>query len=78
MSIVHRQRPTALAPAQWRDGRLSALAIAVSNAGGLGSLPCAMLTPESIGNELARAAEFKVPEVILFRLSLEGTLRRRA
>ncbi len=30
----------------------SALAIAVSNAGGLGSLPCAMLTPESIGSEL--------------------------
>ncbi len=33
--------------------QLSALAIAVSNAGGLGSLPCAMLTPESIGKELA-------------------------
>ena len=30
----------------------SALAIAVSNAGGLGSLPCAMLTPEAIRNEL--------------------------
>ena len=31
----------------------SALAIAVSNAGGLGSLPCAMLTPEAIRKELA-------------------------
>lgn len=30
----------------------SALAIAVSNAGGLGSLPCAMLTPESMRKEL--------------------------
>jgi nitronate monooxygenase len=30
----------------------SALAIAVSNAGGLGSLPCAMLGPEAMGNEL--------------------------
>ena len=31
---------------------LSALAIAVSNAGGLGSLPCAMLTPEAMRKEL--------------------------
>ncbi|MBK8321486.1 MAG: nitronate monooxygenase [Betaproteobacteria bacterium] len=30
----------------------SALAIAVSNAGGLGSLPCAMLSPEAIAREL--------------------------
>jgi len=33
--------------------QLSALAAAVSNAGGLGSLPCAMLTPEGIRKELA-------------------------
>ena len=32
----------------------SALAIAVSNAGGLGSLPCAMLTPESVREEVHR------------------------
>ena len=32
----------------------SALAIAVSNAGGLGSLPCAMLTPENVRAEAAR------------------------
>jgi len=32
--------------------QLSALAIAVSNAGGLGSLPCAMLTPEAMRKEL--------------------------
>jgi nitronate monooxygenase len=31
----------------------SALAVAVSNAGGLGSLPCAMLAPDAIGKELA-------------------------
>lgn len=31
----------------------SALAIAVSNAGGLGSLPCAMLGPEALAQELA-------------------------
>jgi nitronate monooxygenase len=31
----------------------SALAVAVSNAGGLGSLPCAMLTPEALHAELA-------------------------
>ena len=31
----------------------SALAIAVSNAGGLGSIPCAMLTPDALRRELA-------------------------
>jgi nitronate monooxygenase len=31
----------------------SALAIAVANAGGLGSLPCAMLGPDAIRQELA-------------------------
>lgn len=31
----------------------NALAVAVSNAGGLGSLPCAMLSPEAMRNELA-------------------------
>src|SRR6185369_348612 len=33
--------------------QVSALAIAVSNAGGLGSLPCAMLGPEALRKELA-------------------------
>lgn len=33
--------------------QLSALAVAVSNAGGLGSLPCAMLAPDAIRKELA-------------------------
>jgi nitronate monooxygenase len=33
--------------------QLGALAVAVSNAGGLGSLPCAMLTVEAMRNELA-------------------------
>src|SRR6185295_14325614 len=32
------------------------LAIAVSNAGGLGSLPCAMLSPETMRRELAAIA----------------------
>lgn len=32
----------------------SALAIAVSNAGGLGSLPCAMLTPDAVRAEVAQ------------------------
>ncbi len=32
----------------------SALAIAVSNAGGLGSLPCAMLAPDAMRDELAK------------------------
>jgi nitronate monooxygenase len=32
----------------------SALAIAVSNAGGLGSLPCAMLSPDALRRELGR------------------------
>ncbi len=31
----------------------SALTVAVSNAGGLGSLPCAMLGPDAMRNELA-------------------------
>jgi len=34
----------------------SALAIAVSNAGGLGSLPCALLSPEGMRDELAAIA----------------------
>ena len=34
----------------------SAMTIAVSNAGGLGSLPCAMLTPESMRTEIAAIA----------------------
>src|ERR1044071_4920213 len=32
----------------------SALAIAVANAGGLGSLPCAMLAPDGMRDELTR------------------------
>jgi len=36
--------------------QLHALALAVSNAGGLGSLPCAMLDPAALGRELAALA----------------------
>jgi len=42
--------PVIQAPMAGSQG--SALAIAVSNAGGLGSLPCAMLGPDQIRNEL--------------------------
>ena len=45
------QLPIIQAPMAGAQG--SALAIAVSNAGGLGSLPCAMLAPDAIRNELA-------------------------
>ena len=34
----------------------SALAVAVSNAGGLGSLPCAMLTPDAMRAEMTAIA----------------------
>jgi nitronate monooxygenase len=46
----------------------SALAIAVSNAGGLGSLPCAMLAPDAMRRELAaiRAATDKPYNVNFF------------
>ena len=45
------ERPIIQAP--MAGSQVSALAIAVSNAGGLGSLPCAMLSPEGMRNELA-------------------------
>lgn len=45
----------------------SALAIAVSNAGGLGSLPCAMLTPEAMQAELsALSAQTRRPYNVNF------------
>lgn len=44
------QQPLIQAPMAGVQG--SALAIAVSNAGGLGSLPCAMLSPEQITSEI--------------------------
>jgi nitronate monooxygenase len=43
--------PVIQAPMAGSQG--SALAIAVSNAGGLGSLPCALLTPDAIRGELS-------------------------
>jgi nitronate monooxygenase len=45
----------------------SALAIAVSNAGGLGSLPCAMLTPDALRAELAAiTAQTRLPYNVNF------------
>ena len=46
------ERPLIQAP--MAGVQLSALAVAVSNAGALGSLPCAMLTPEAIRDELVK------------------------
>ena len=37
--------------------QVSALAVAVSNAGGLGSLPCAMLGVDAMRSELAALAQ---------------------
>src|SRR6187399_655454 len=50
-AVVKIQLPIIQAPmAGVQD---SALAVAVCNAGGLGSLPCAMLTPEAVRREIA-------------------------
>jgi len=54
MSLQHllgTELPLIQAPMAGVQG--SALAVAVSNAGGLGSLPCAMLSPEAMRQELA-------------------------
>jgi nitronate monooxygenase len=54
MSLLERlglALPIVQAPMAGVQG--AALAIAVSNAGGLGSLPCAMLTPQALSAELA-------------------------
>jgi nitronate monooxygenase len=49
-SLFDVELPIIQAPMAGSQG--SALAIAVSNAGGLGSLPCAMLTPDAMRQEL--------------------------
>src|SRR4051812_1149463 len=46
------QLPIIQAPMAGVQG--SSLAVAVCNAGGLGALPCAMLTPDAIGTEITR------------------------
>jgi nitronate monooxygenase len=54
MSLRHLlgiEHPIVQAPMAGVQG--SALAVAVSSAGGLGSLPCAMLSPQAIGEEMA-------------------------
>ena len=48
--LLNTEFPLIQAPMAGVQG--AALAIAVSNAGGLGSLPCAMLTPEALQREL--------------------------
>jgi len=53
-SLLDIELPIVQAPMAGVQG--SALAIAVSNAGGLGSLPCAMLTVDSLRSELASIA----------------------
>ena len=57
----------------------SALAIAVSNAGGLGSLPCAMLSPTAMRDELAAiAAATTRPYNVNFFCHARAGARRRA
>jgi nitronate monooxygenase len=53
-SLVGVELPIIQAPMAGAQG--SALAVAVSNAGGLGSLPCALLSPEALRGELAAIA----------------------
>ena len=50
-SLLNIELPIVQAPMAGVQG--SALAVAVANAGGLGSLPCAMLTLDAMRNELA-------------------------
>jgi len=50
--LLHTEFPLIQAPMAGVQG--AALAIAVSNAGGLGSLPCAMLAPDALRLELER------------------------
>lgn len=54
MSLLGTALPLIQAPMAGVQG--SALAIAVSNAGGLGSLPAAMLTPDGLRDEIAAIA----------------------
>ncbi|MFW5331679.1 NAD(P)H-dependent flavin oxidoreductase [Hydrogenophaga sp. ZJX-1] len=49
-ALLGTERPLIQAPMAGVQG--AALAVAVCNAGGLGSLPCAMLTPEALQTEL--------------------------
>lgn len=49
-SLLGIELPLVQAPMAGAQG--SALAVAVCNAGGLGSLPCAMLTPQAMSSEL--------------------------
>ena len=51
VSLLGVALPLIQAPMAGAQG--SALAIAVSNAGGLGSLPAAMLTPDGLRDEIA-------------------------
>ena len=49
--LLHTELPLIQAPMAGVQG--SRLALAVCEAGGLGSLPCAMLTPDALRSELA-------------------------
>src|SRR5215218_4909456 len=53
-TLVRLDLPIVQAPMAGSQG--SALAVAVSNAGGLGSLPCAMLTPDGMRSEMVAIA----------------------
>ena len=53
----------------------SALAIAVSNAGGLGSLPCALLSPEAMRSELQTITDASRGSNLEFLLTLVRSRR---
>jgi nitronate monooxygenase len=53
--LLGTEHPLIQAPMAGVQG--AALAVAVSNAGALGSLPCAMLTPEAMAQQLAAIAQ---------------------
>ncbi|MDP9930459.1 NAD(P)H-dependent flavin oxidoreductase [Variovorax paradoxus] len=77
--ILGTELPLIQAPMAGIQG--SAMAIAVSNAGGLGSLPCAMLSPDAMRSELAaiRAGTHKPYNVNFFcHTSPEPSAEREA
>jgi nitronate monooxygenase len=70
--LLGTELPIVQAPMAGSQG--SALAIAVSNAGGLGSLPCVMLTPEAVRSELAAiAAQTRKPYNVNFFCHVPAT-----
>jgi nitronate monooxygenase len=76
-SLLGVELPIIQAPMAGAQG--SALAVAVSNAGGLGSLPCALLSPDALRQELAaiRARTVKPINVNFFCHAPPGSSAER-